>query len=1351
MTGFTGAAPIAIIGIGCRFPGGINDPKTFWDVVANGVDAITEIPRERFDVNALYDPTPGKRGRISTRWGGFIQQRLEEFDASFFGISRTYAERLDPQHRLVLETAWESLEDAGLDVGALAGSRTAVYVGQWVNDFEHRVFADPRSIDFQKAMGSGRYAAAGRVSFAFGFRGPTLSIDAACSSGLAAVHLAVQSLRSGESTLALAGGVNVILEPHIHVAYSDSQMLSPDGRCRFGDASGAGYVRSEGAGMVTLKRLDHAIADGDRVYAVIRGSAVNSDGDSSGSFGRPSRVGQEELIRRALSDGGVHPSQVSYVEAHGTGTRVGDPVEIDALANVLADGRPDDAPPTWVGSVKTNLGHTEAAAGVAGLIKTALMLQHAEIAPSLHFETPNPAIAWDSIPIAIPIALSHWQAREGARIAGVSSYGIGGTNAHVVLQEGPHTEASSSGDLSNALAQLLVVSAHSHDALQARVASTAAWLNSVTGALTPLRVVARTLALRRSQLSHRVGVVATSVTDATEALRTVAAETDSRPLVNRRIGFVFPGQGSQWAGMARDLLATEPVFAAAIDACATAMRAHVAWSLRDVLSADTLSEDIDVIQPAIFAMQVALVALWRSWGVVPSGVAGHSMGEVAAAHTAGALSLEDAAQIICVRSRLMRRVRGTGGMVAVELSAHDAATAIAPFGDRLSMAAENSPRSSLVAGDRDALVALVANLTAHGVFAKLVRVDVASHSPQVDPLLPELVDALRAITPVGNAVPLYSTVRGVVVDGGSLRAEYWSDNLRRTVRLLDATTAMANDGIDIFIEVSPHAVLSTALNETLDTCDDPILVLPSMRRDVDGRTSMLQSLGALYAAGVNPAWQHAFESGVARAELPTYPFQRERFWYEDEQAVARGAPRATGAHEFLGARMTSAADAERSEWEVFLDSTMAPWIADHVVRGSPVVPAAAIVQVMLGAARELFGPSATTVELRKLTFTEAIPFGEAARMSLRLTAARVAPDAAVFQVRLREGEGDSAWRIVATARAHDMGEMQAAFSANFATVIAESPMDAGVQHYASMQTRRLDYGAAFRVVGDVHVQGPRAEATLRATDLAGAANDIVTLDGALQLLLELVPPAVAAVDETLVPVAIERLRTRSSTWPDTNTARARLVDTAAAEFRGAVQLADGSGQVVCEVEGVDFSVIRQVASEELRSFRYAAGWEVVTLAELRTRTAQQWLVVGDNADFANLVTAALRTAGERVLTWTSAEVLRAESLPGDVTALLVLSALQVEGSGDAAGSTLAESALRQAYDTSLRALQLAEASHNLLTRTVLVTCGAVAVQSGAEVVAPTQSPLWGLGRVAQRESITPNIQLVDLDGTMRTD
>ena len=711
------AVPIAIVGIGCRFPGGVTDVESFWRLLSEGRDAITAIPPDRMDIGHFFDPQAATPGRMTTRCGGFLE-RIDEFDAEFFGISPREAECIDPQQRLLLETAWEALEDAGQDVSKLDGTPTGVFIGQWTSDFEGRVFTDPDALDFCTTQGSGRYATSGRISYALGLRGPSLTIDTACSSSLVAVHLAVRSIRVGESQVALAGGANIILQPHINIAYSQVRMMAADGRCKFGDASGDGYVRSEGVGLIVLKSLDRALADGDRIYATVRGSAVNNDGRSSGSMGRPSRTGQEELLRSAYRDAGLPAERVDYVEAHGTGTRVGDPVELGALSAVLGKARAPERCLS-VGSVKTNIGHTEAAAGIAGLIKAALALHHNLIPASLHLRTPNPAIPWDDAPVVIPRAGTPWPSVDKPRIAGVSAYGISGTNAHVVLEEAPPNAAASPGAVATRSLALLPVSARGPEALQALAAQFAELLETDTGP--DLHEVCWSAVTRRTPLTHRAVFVAADRAAMSADLRhfaegaAAAAQGIADGDDKRKICFVFPGQGAQFAGMGRQLAAQEPVFLNVLKRCDQAARRCVDWSIVEQIWAEPGTatyrlDEIEVIQPVLVAMALAYAGFLRSLGIEPDAVVGHSMGEVAAACVAGVLDFDQAMQIICRRSALMGRTSGQGAMALIDLSMEEARARLAGRDDRLSIAVSNSPRSSVISGDPEPLLELMAEL-----------------------------------------------------------------------------------------------------------------------------------------------------------------------------------------------------------------------------------------------------------------------------------------------------------------------------------------------------------------------------------------------------------------------------------------------------------------------------------------------------------------------------------------------------------------------------------------------------------------------------------------------------------------
>ena len=879
------ARSVAIIGVGCRFPGGVTDVASFWQLLIDGIDAISEIPADRIDLAQFYDERPSTPGRMMTRRGGFVGP-LEEFDAMFFGIAPRDAERLDPQQRLLLETAWEALEDAGVDALAIEGSDAAVFMGQWTSDFENRLFTDPGEVDFSMTLGSGRYGAAARLSYALGLRGPSLSIDAACSSGLACVHLAVQSLRQGECTLALAGAANLILQPHIHIAYSQSRMMAPDGHCKFGDASGDGYVRSEGVAVLVLKPLEAARRDGDRVHAVIRGSAVNNDGRSSGSMGRPSRVGQVELLRRAYADAGVPAAAVGYVEAHGTGTRAGDPVELSALADVLSEGRPSDAR-AWVGSVKTNIGHTEATAGLAGIIKAALVLRHDVVPPSLHHVQPNPNIAWSALPVAVANRQQPLPRPEGRRLAGVSAYGIGGTNAHVVL-EAADAPASRGQVVASTLPAFLPVSARSAEALAALAGRLAEMIDSPQ---TPdVASVAAALARRRTALEYRAAFVGSDPRAVADALRAFArgeapahAAGQVAPGHRPMLAFVVPGQGAQWLGMARELLEHDAAFREALVACDTALRPWAEWSIVEQLtcapgSAAYRLERIDVLQPVLVAMAIAYAAWLRSVGIEPDAVVGHSMGEVAAAHLAGALDLGQCMRIIARRSALMQSTSGRGAMALVDLSMDDALARIAGRDAQLSVAVSNSPRSSVISGDPRAVREVIDALETEGVFCRLVNVDVASHSPQMQPLAEALERDLADLVASAPRVPIVSTVTGERADGPVFDAAYWARNLRQPVRFAEAARTLLDMGATVFVELSPHALLSVALQQNGQAADREVSVVACGRRDEPDAAAATSALASLWVAGVAPDWPRLAPDRAWHVPLPLYPWQRERHW-----------------------------------------------------------------------------------------------------------------------------------------------------------------------------------------------------------------------------------------------------------------------------------------------------------------------------------------------------------------------------------------------------------------------------------------------------------------------------------------
>lgn len=948
--------PIAIVGIGCRFPGA-DGPESFWRLLADGIDAISEVPADRWSVDALYDADPTVPGKMSTRWGGFLSN-IDRFDAAFFGISPREAAHVDPQQRLLLEVAWEAMEDAGVPPESLAGQKVGVFIGMASCDYGHEQLADIDQLtDGYPITGSALSIGANRLSYVFDFRGPSLTIDTACSSSLVAVYQACQSIHRGESLVALAGGVNVILSPAVTIGFSKLQAMAPDGRCRAFDASANGFVRGEGVGLVLVKSLTKALSDGDRIYAVIRGGAINQDGKTNG-LTAPNGLSQEALLREAMANSRIRPADYQYVEAHGTGTALGDPIELNALGGVLAAGRSREAR-CAVGSVKTNIGHLEAAAGVAGLIKLALSISRRQLPPSLHFERPNPYVRFDVLPLKVVTQLEPWPASDVGPVGGVSSFGFGGTNAHLVLEAAP-PEARGTRERDESDCVVLPLSARSQDALVSLAQAYATWLEDESESSRLVDICA-TAAVRRSHHACRVAVEASSRSEMVSRLKAFLDGEPARGVAvgrrllgrRRRVAFVFPGQGSQWLGMGRALIATEPVFADVIDTCSAAFREHAHWSLTDELRATPEASrlaEVDIVQPAIFAVQVALAALWRSWGIKPDAVVGHSMGEVAAAHVAGALSLVDAARIICRRSQVVRRTSGQGAMAVVELSFSDARVAITGYEERLSVAVSNSPTSTVLSGEPTALDAVLVKLEREGTFVRRVNVDYASHSPQMDPLRDELLTALQATAPRRTTARLYSTVTGTVVAGPELGAEYWARNLREPVLFADVVAHLIRDGIDVFLEVSPHPILLSAVQQCLDHAGREGVVLGSLQREEPERRSLLSTLTCLYAVGGTVAWDCLYGQSYERVPLPRYPWQRERFWFPSDRHAARPRPRRDCP--LIGDRIHAVAGLPLDIWQLDLSSRAFTFLKDHRRDTATVAPVSAMLEMVLEAASE---------------------------------------------------------------------------------------------------------------------------------------------------------------------------------------------------------------------------------------------------------------------------------------------------------------------------------------------------------------------------------------------------------------
>ncbi|MBI4551429.1 MAG: type I polyketide synthase, partial [Candidatus Latescibacteria bacterium] len=1219
---------IAIIGMGCRFPGGADSPAAFWQLLRDGVDAITDVPPDRWNLRPVYDPDRAAPGTMCTRWGGFVGQ-IDRFDAQFFGIAPREASRIDPQQRLLLEVAWEALEDAGLPPENAAGTNTGVFIGITTHDYYDIQLSptDRQDINAYTNLGGHLSIAANRVSYVFDFHGPSMAIETACSSSLVAVHLACQSLLQDECPLALAGGVNVLLKPEVTIGFSQASMLSPDGRCRSFDARANGYVRSEGAGLIVLKPFSRAVADGDPIYAVIRGSAVNEDGRTRG-ITVPSPHAQESLLRAACDRAGVSPEQVQYVEAHGTGTPAGDPVEAVALGAVFGQPRPpgDDC---VIGSVKTNLGHLEPAAGVAGLMKVALMLTHQQIPPHLHFETPHPDIPFEELRLRIPRSLETWLApRRGPRLAGVSSFGFGGANAHAIVEEAPPLPDSRDEASAPGRACILPLSARSQTALQARVRADLEFLKETAStAQASLRDVCSSASLRRGHHDYRLAVVAHSREELVEHLeaflrgetRTAISSGHQTPGQPPRLVFVFTGMGPQWWGMGRQLLDEEPVFREAVEQCDAVFQQYTGWSVLEELTAEESRSRIaetHVAQPANFVLQVGLTALWRSWGIVPDGVVGHSVGEMAAAHAAGALSLEDAVQVVYHRSRLQQRTAGHGTMAAIGLSVETAECVVRDYEGRVSIAALNSPSAVTLSGDAEALNEIARSLASQGMFCRFLQVDVPYHSPQMEPLQDELLESLRCLQPRPAAIPLFSTVTGQQVDGSELDAAYWWRNVRAPVRFAAAIDALIQTGSHLFLEIGPHPVLAASIQECLAAAGKDGTVLYTLRRQEPERATMLGSLGILYTLGYLVDWKRLYPSGGRFVRLPSYPWQRERHWQESEASrqarlggpapSARSVP-GTPVHPLLGARLQSAWPV----WDAPLDTPRLAYLADHRVQGAAVYPAAAYVEMALAAGRDALDGHTGSVE--EVEFHRPLFLTDGPPPALQLV---FDPASSSFEVYSQAQHERSSWVRHVTGKLFRLDHRHAPEPVEL-DAIRQRCRDEVSGHacYQQFQQAGLHYGPCFQAIEHLWRGHDEALACVQIPEqLQPGIDEYILhptlLDACFQTLL-----AASSVDTISLPVRVERIRVYHPTglraW-----AYACVGERTERTVAGDIRLCDETGRVLADVQGVRCQSLMETeeSAEDRDSMLYEYRWEqdeARPVASVRPEQTGRWLIFAD--------------------------------------------------------------------------------------------------------------------------------------------
>jgi acyl transferase domain-containing protein len=887
--------PIAVVGMACRFPGEVRSAEDLWRLVRDGGDAVAAFPNDRgWDVEGMYDPDPDRPGTNYVREGGFLYDAAE-FDADFFGISPREAMAMDPQQRLLLEVSWEAFEHAGIDPAAVAGSRAGVFVGFSNVDYTWGHARIPEYVEGYFGMGNFASIMSGRLAYTFGLEGPAVTIDTACSSSLVALHLAAQALRRGECTMALVGGATVMTNPSGFIEFSRQRGLSPDGRCKAFAAAADGFGPAEGAGVLLVERLSDARRNGHRVLAVVRGSAVNQDGASNG-LSAPNGPSQQEVIRQALASARVTADQVDAVEAHGTGTTLGDPIEAQALLATYGRNRPEDRP-LWLGSVKSNIGHTSAAAGVAGVIKMVEAIRHGELPRTLHVDEPTPEVDWSSGAVRLLTEPVPWPEADRPRRAGVSAFGISGTNAHVILEQAPAEEdpepaADTARPLDGSAVLPWLLSGRTANAVHDQAVRLRTHLTERPEPAP--RDVAFSLATTRTAHNHRAVVLGSDRDGFLDGLASVADGVPSAQVIEGvalksvKPVFVFPGQGSQWVGMGRELLESSPVFAQRMQECQEALAPHVDWNLLEVVKGAPGApsfDRVDVVQPVLFATMVSLAALWQSCGVQPAAVIGHSQGEIAAAAVSGALSLEDAAQVSALRAQALLPLTGSGGMVSLAQPASDTRELIRPWGEDISIASINGPQSTVVSGTTQALDELMAACEAQEIRARRIPVDYASHSPQIERIRNEVLQAADGIQPQPGTIPFYSTVTAALVDGTHLTPTYWYDNLRNTVEFEQTTRALLDHGHNAFIETSAHPVITLGIQETIEASGHQATTAGTLRRNEGGLEQVAASLAEAWTRGVPVDWAALLPHGQ-HVDLPTYPFQHRRFWLEAPTAVA---------------------------------------------------------------------------------------------------------------------------------------------------------------------------------------------------------------------------------------------------------------------------------------------------------------------------------------------------------------------------------------------------------------------------------------------------------------------------------
>jgi polyketide synthase 5 len=1220
-------APIAVIGMACRLPGGIESPEQLWDALVRGDDLVKEVPAERWDMDQYYDPEPGVPGRSISKWAAFLDDPTG-FDAEFFGLGEREALASDPQHRVLLETAWEAVEHAGLAPDQIADTLTGVFVGLTHNDYAY-LAADAHALEGPYGFSGTNFSlGSGRISYTMGLHGPALTVDTACSSGLLAVHLACRSLQNGESNLALAAGASVSLEPRKFAAGSAEGMLSPTGRCHAFDAAADGFAVAEGSVVLLLKRLSEAVADGDRILGVLRGTAANQDGHTV-NISVPSVTAQTAVYRAALAAAGVDAATVGMVEAHGPGTPVGDPIEYESLANVYGISGP-----TALASVKTNFGHAQSASGPLGLMKAILALQHGVIPQNLHFERLPDALIPIQTKLFVPQATTQWPTNgDHPRRASVSSYGFSGTNVHAIVEQAPvivpAVDEPSTPPTEGPL--LFPLSSTSADAIRTTAARLADWVDVHANEISASDL-GYTLARRRGHRPVRTAVTASSLPELSAALREIAAdEIPYQPAAGRDDHgpvWLFSGQGSQWAAMGAGLLAAEPVFAATIAQLEPLIAQESGFSVTEAISAPETVTGIDRVQPTLFAMQVALAATMKSYGVIPGAVIGHSMGEAAASVVAGVLSLEDGVRVICRRSTLMLRVSGAGAMASVELPAQQVLSELMARGIKdVVVAVVASPTSTVIGGATESVRELVAVWEQREIMAREVAVDVASHSPQVDPILDELAEILSDLQPREPEIPYYSATHFDPRDLPNCDADYWVENLRYTVRFASAVQAALEDGFRVFAELSPHPLLTHAVDQTASSLDMRVAALAGLRREQELPHGLRGFVGDLHDAGAAVDFSVTYPGGLLLdAPLPTWTHRQ--FIYDlDKSGIRSQGINTVAVHPLLGSHVRLLEEPERHAWEAEVGTATLPWLGDHKIHDIAVLPGAAYLEMALAAARAIHGESAF---IRDVRFEQMLLLEETTPVAAVATVA--SPGVVNFAVEA-EQEGERARRASAVLDA-GTEDVEHPPTQDIAALLAEHPRRVeGSELRQGFDKRGLQYGQAFgglaavligEGVGDSVVDTVLAEVGLPPSIRSQQTSYHVhpaLLDACFQSVAAHPAIQAAGIGGLMLPLGVRRLQTRGPAR-EIRYSYSRVISADATRVEADLELLDAHGAVVLTVEGLQIGSGSSESANRARLLNerlLTIEWQKRELPEASQTEAGNWLLVSTSAG-ADIVT-----------------------------------------------------------------------------------------------------------------------------------